>query len=146
MRPKAKLRIFLDTNVIFSALYSSEGPSAILLERFLEGKLTIVISQQVLAEVVRTIKIKLPDALPSLQKLLISVPPEIVKNPTPEDVIHWAQVIDPEDAAILAAAVVAQPDYLITGDKHFFENPDIAHKSGLRIVTPAEFLSLTSPS
>jgi predicted nucleic acid-binding protein len=122
-------------------MYSSEGASGIILEHFVEGRLRVVISQQVLEEVVRTIKEKLPEALPALRRLLVSTPPEIGKDPPPEEVARWAEVIHTEDAGILAAAVVAQPDYLVTGDKHFFENPGIVEKSGLRIVTPAQFLN-----
>ncbi len=88
----------------------------------------------------RTINEKLPAALPALRKLLINTPPEIVKDPTPKETTYWTKVIDAEDAPILAAAVAAQPDYLITGDKHFFDNPGISEKSGLHIVTPADFL------
>jgi len=46
------------------------------------------------------------------------------------------------DAAILAAAMGAQPDYFVTGDKHFTGNPGIAEEAGLHIVTPARFLRL----
>jgi len=122
-------------------LYSSEGVPGIILERFIEGKLRVVISQQVLEEEVRTIKEKLPEGLPSLGRLLVSVPLEIREDPDPEEVARWAEVIHPEDAGILAAAVAVQPDYLVTGDKHFFENPSIVERTGLQIVTPAQFLA-----
>jgi len=135
-----KLRVFLDSNVIFSGLHSSEGPSGVILEHFINGKLTVVISQQVLEEVVRTIKEKVPDALLALKRLLTSVPVEIVKNPTPAEIAHWAEKIHPEDAAILAAAIAAQPDYFITGDKGFLKNHYIEQRSGLHILTPAQFL------
>ena len=141
MKRMPRPRVFLDSNVIFSGLYSSKGAPGIILEHFIEGKLTVVISQQVLEEVVRTIKEKLPEALPSLRRLLVSVPLEIREDSDAEEVVRWAEVIHPEDAAILAAAVAAQPDYLVTGDQHFFENPSIVEKTGLQIVTPAQFLA-----
>lgn len=140
MPPEPRLRVFLDSNVIFSALYSSQGPAGIILEHFINGKLTVVISQQVLDEVIQALKEKLPEALPAFRKLLISRPPEIIKNQSPAEVTTWVTIIHPEDAAILAAAIAAQPDYLVTGDKHFLQKPDIARKAGLRIVTPAQFL------
>lgn len=140
MRPKPRPRIFLDSNVIFSGIYSSEGAPGIILEHFVEGRLRVVISQQVLEEVVRTVKERLPQALPALRRLLVSIPPEIRNDPSPEEVARWAEVIHIEDASILAAAVGAQPDYLVTGDKHFFENLGIEEKSGLNVVTPAQFL------
>ena len=140
MLPKPRMRVFLDSNVVFSGLYSSEGASGIILERFIEGEFKVVISQQVLTEVVRTLKDKLTEALPFLRQLLVSSPPEIVKDQSSEEVASWAKIIHIENAGILAAAVAAQPHYLVTGDKHFLENPGIAEKSGLCIVTPAEFL------
>ena len=140
MGPKPSPRVFLDSNVFFSGLYSSEGPPGMILSRFIEGRLRVVISRQVLDEVVETIRDRLPDDLPFLRKLLMSAPPEIVEDPTPEGVARWAKVIQAGDAAILAAAVAAQPDYLITGDKHFLANGGVAEKSGLEIVTPAQFL------
>ena len=140
MRPKPRPRVFLDSNVIFSGMYSSEGAPGTIMKHFAEGRLRVVVSQQVLEEVVRTIKEKLPEALPSLMRLLVSTPPEIRKEPNPEEVARWAEVIHADDAGILAATVAAQPDYLITGDKHFFENPAIMEKSGLHILTPAQFL------
>ena len=140
MRPKPRPRVFLDSNVIFSGIYASQGAPAIILEHFVEGRLRVVISQQVLEEVVRTIKEKLPEALPALRRLLMSMPPEIRNDPSAEEVARWAKVIHIEDASILAAAVAAQPDYLVTGDKHFFENLGIQEKSGLHVVTPAQLL------
>jgi putative PIN family toxin of toxin-antitoxin system len=131
--------VFLDSNVIFSGLYSAEGAPATVVKYLIEGRMTVVISQQVLDEVVRTIKAKLPEALPFLRKLLVNSPLEIRKNPTPEEVARWAEVINP-DAGILAAATDAEPDYLITGDSHFFKSPVIGRKSGLQIVTPGQFL------
>lgn len=144
MQKKPKLRLFLDSNVIFSGLYSSDGPAGIILDRFIDGRLAVVISQQVLEEIVRTIKKKLPVVLPELSDLLESVYLEIIKDPTAEEIIKWTQLIHPEDAAILAAAINARIDYLVTGDKHFLGNPDINERSGLLIVSPRQFLDQLS--
>lgn len=138
--PEPKPRVFLDSNVIFSGIYSSRGAPAVILERFIEGRLMVVVSQQVMDEVIRTIKEKLPEGLPALRKLLVNAPPEIRKDPMPEEVKRWSGLLDAGDAAILAAAVAAQPDYFVTGDRHFIENPEIAKKAGLQIVTPAQFI------
>ena len=142
MWPSPKPRIFLNSNVIFSGMYPSTGAPGVILERFIDGKLTVVISRQVLEEVVSTIKEKLPDALPALRRLLMSAPPEIIKDPAPAEVARWAEIVHIKDAGILAAAIAAQPDYLVTGDKHFLGNPNIAQKSGLHIVTPTQLLQL----
>lgn len=142
MPPEHKLRVFLDTNVIFSGLYSPDGAPGIILEQFIKGRLEVVISQQVLEEVVRTVQELLPEALPALRQLLLSSPPQITKDPTPEEVKRWAEIVHVGDAAIFAAAVAAQPDYFITGDRHFISNPQLVRESGLRIITPAQLLGL----
>jgi len=112
----------------------------VILESFIEGKLMVVVSQQVLDEVIRTLKEKLPEALPALRKLLVNTPPEIRKDPAIEEAKRWSELLDIGDAAILASAVSAQPDYFVTGDRHFTENPEIGEKAGLQIVTPAQFV------
>ena len=138
--PSPKLLVFLDTNVLFSALYSTTGPAAYILNNFIAGKLSVVISQQVLEEAVRNMKAKLPQTLPAFQRFLLDNPPVIVKNPSTEEVKEWSKLINFDDAGILASAMAVQPDYLVTGDKHFFENSKIIERSGLRIVTPAQFI------
>ena len=140
--PKSKVRVFLDTNVIFSGLYSSKGTPGILLELFIKGDINVVVSQQVLEEVVRTLKEKLPEALPALRKLLVNMPPEIRPDPSLEEIKHWAGKLSLADAAILAAAVATQPDYFITGDNHFLQDRKTIEKAGIKILTPAQLVEL----
>jgi putative PIN family toxin of toxin-antitoxin system len=144
--PGLKLRVFLDTNVIFSGLYSSRGSPGTILRYFVEGRISVVVSQQVLEEVIRTIKEKLPEALPALKRLLVNAPPEVGADPSPEALQHWTKELSPADAAILTAAINAKPDYFVTGDNHFLDNKTIKDKAGLNIVTPAQFLKLLEPN
>jgi putative PIN family toxin of toxin-antitoxin system len=144
--PKSKPRVFLDSNVIFSGLYSHEGAPGIILEHFVRGNISVVVSQQVLEEVIRTVKEKLPDSLPALRRLLVNTPPEVAADPELPDVKRWTKKLHLGDAAILAAAIAAQPDYFITGDRHFIENLDIAKEMGLNIVAPAQFLKIMDRS
>ena len=140
--PEARLRVFLDSNVIFSGLYSAEGAPGVILEHFVRGNIEVVVSQWVLEEVVRTIKEKLPDALPALRRLLVNTTPEVVADPAPIEIERWEGKLHKADAAILLAAIKAKPDYFITGDNHFIENADIRGETELCIVTPAQFLEL----
>lgn len=142
MAPSHRPRVFLDSNVIFSGLYSPEGAPGIILEHFVKGSISVVVSQQVLEEVVRTVKAKLPGALPALRRLLVSAPPEVVADPQRQESERWTNRLPLGDAAILAAAIGAQPDYFITGDKHFTDVPAIAEEARLLVVTPAQFLEL----
>jgi putative PIN family toxin of toxin-antitoxin system len=133
-------RVFLDSNVIFSGLYSRKGAPSRILQAFVTGSICVGISQQVLDEVVRTIKEKLPAILPMLKELLMSAPPEIQADPTREEVNRWEDRLEFADAAILAAAISSGVEYFITGDNHFLNDPDIAKGSCLRIVTPTQFV------
>jgi hypothetical protein len=93
--------------------------------------------------VIRTIKEKLPEALPALRRLLISAPPEIIADPKPEGIDRLTRRLSAGDAAILGAAIAAEPDYFVTGDNHFLRKTDLIEETGLHIVTPAQFLKLT---
>lgn len=140
--PDTELRAFLDTNVIFSGLYSSRGAPRKILEYFIAGRIKVVVSQQVLEELVRTFKAKLPEGLPALKRLLLNVAPEVCADPSAETVLLWKKVLQPGDAAILAAAVAAEADYFVTGDSHFLENPAIMQDTGLKIITPAQLVKM----
>lgn len=140
MAPKPKPRVFLDSNVIISGLYSPQGAPGKIMESFIRGNLNILVSQQVIEEVIRTVKEKLPEALPALRKLLVTMPPEVVADPKPEEILPWTKRLHYADAAILASAIAAHPDHLVTGDNHFLEDPDIAKESGLSIITPSQLL------
>ncbi len=139
---RIRTRVFLDSNVLFSGLYSPEGAPGIILEHFVKGSISVVVSQQVLEEVVRTIKARLPGALPALRRLLVSTPPEVIADPQLQEVERWTEKLPLGDAAILAAAIGARPDCFVTGDRHFTGNPGIAEEAGLHIVTPTAFLRL----
>jgi putative PIN family toxin of toxin-antitoxin system len=140
MAPASKPRVFLDANIIFSGLYSPRGAPGVILEHYVNSRITAVISQQVLEEVIRTIRKKNPAALSLLKTLLTNVPPEIVADPPVEALKQWTPMLDIGDAAVLAAAVLSEPDYFITGDNDFLRNRVLIKKAGLRILTPAELL------
>jgi len=67
---------------------------------------------------------------------------EWVPSPTPEEVLRAARMIHPKDAAILAAAMRAGVDYLVTLDRrHFLDDPEVARRSGLRIGAPGDSIA-----
>ena len=145
MSERAKLRVFLDSNVLFSGLYSGEGPSGKILELYVRGAISVVVSRQVLEEFVRTVRTKLPRALPTLERLLTSVPPEVVADPPEEQVMQACDVINVMDAPVLAADALAEPDFFVTGDSGYFQdNPEVVRFGGFPVVTPAQFMGYFS--
>ncbi len=140
MKNSKKLKIFLDSNVLISGLYSETGAPGQIINNYILGRIDVSISQKVLNEVILVLKKKLPSILDLLQNFFLTCPPEIVKDPSEEAVEKWHALLNGNDAAILESAICCHTDYFITGDKHFFESPAIAEKSGLQIMKPQEFL------
>ena len=93
MAASADLRIFLDSNVIISGIYSPDGPPAKILNLHANAKLRIIVCQLVVEEVVRAIREKKPDALPALQLFLSNAPPEIIRNPPLKEVQRWINLL-----------------------------------------------------
>jgi hypothetical protein len=66
----------------------------------------------------------------------------IVRNPQLEEVLlrqDWISYV--AEVSILVAAGRSRVDFLATlNTKHFIEDPQVAHHSGLRIGTPGEAL------
>ena len=133
------MRIFLDSNVLISGIYSPFGAPYKILRLHLAERLRIVVCQLVINEVIRNLKAKKPEGLPVLYRLLSNSPPEIAANPREEDINVWKEYLDTDDAIILAAAISARVDCFITGDKHFQSVALKSQKLDLKILAPADF-------
>jgi predicted nucleic acid-binding protein len=133
--------VFLDSSVLFSAIYSSTGAARDLLRLALQGKVHLILSGDVLIETRRNLDQKVPELAPLLEELLLQIPFELVPDPTKEEVWMAEKYVHPKDAVIIAAAIKAQPDFLATLDrKHLIDPPDVATRSGLVINTPGDVL------
>ena len=132
-------RVFLDTNVLVSALYSSGGPPAAILRLHVDERITLVVSQLVVDELIRAIRRKLPDALPLLREFLLNTPPEVVPDPSAEEIKRFAPGVNRSDAPVLTAAVNAGADYLVSGDVAFMREARRLETS-VALVTPRELL------
>lgn len=135
-----RIKVFLDSNVFISGLYSEKGSPGIILDSFINGKIEVSVSRKVLDETIAVIKNKLPGILPVLRDFLVQYPPEIIKNPESSYINKWKNILNDADAMILGAAISCDPDYFITGDKHFFESIMIEKSSGLKILRPNDFI------
>jgi len=138
----ARYRVFLDTSALLAAVASEVGGAAQILRLAEAGQLEILVTRQVITEAERNVRRKLPGGLSFLQQALMPLL-HLLPDPSPEAVGACERMIaSSADAPILAAAMAAQVDYLVTLDrKHFLDDPGVAHKSGLRIGTPGDFLA-----
>lgn len=133
------MRVFLDTSVLFSAIFSAGGHARDLLHLAARETLTLVISREVLEETERNLRKKSPEKLPLFTMLIAVLQPDIVDDLTPEEVAAAAVYTIQKDAPIVAAAIKTKADYLVTYDhKDLLDPPEVAEKSGLTIVRPEE--------
>lgn len=113
------MRVFLDANVLFAAAQSPTGRSALLIKLAKHGRCECITSPHAIMEARRNLAAKYPHALDRYQEVLSVV--QTVEESTAKSV-HWAlqQGLPENDAPILAAAVQAKADVLVTGDKTHF--------------------------
>lgn len=136
-----KTAVFIDANIWFSAFYH-EGVCSELLRLLTQSTYAIIISEQVLEEIIRNIKKKIPDILALAIEYLKEIKPIVVKNPSESGIEQYRNLAEFKDLPILAAAIRYQCRYFITGNIKDFRTKQIKAKTGLEIITPAHFLSL----
>lgn len=145
MAASSRPRVFLDTNVLVSALYSAAGPPGQILKLHAADRITIVVSQLVLDELLSSIRRKFRQVLPDLRSFLLSAPPEIVPDPSPAEVDRLSATVNFDDAPILAAALAAEVDAFVTGDAALLRQAKRLHTS-IRLPKPAQFLKDLPPT
>ena len=136
-------RLFLDASVLVAGSGSPGGGSGAIL-RLLEfhvPNLEGVVSRQVLVETERNIEKKLPRGLRRYREIVANIRLVVEADPSQGDVLNCAKLINSKDAPILAAAINAQADFLITlNTRHFMTDPLRSAYLSMKIVTPGEFL------
>lgn len=133
-------KIFVDTNVWFSAFYESINADKIL-KAHVDKKILAVISRRVLDELVRNISRKIPRAIEPLQVFLEATPPVIVKDP--QALLPTIKLLaHKKDQLILQAAVNSQAKYLISGNLKHFSIAKIRAKFNLHVLSPTQVVKL----
>jgi uncharacterized protein len=141
----ADLRVFLDANVLFTAAYSPDGLSALLVELGVTGRVALVTSPLAIVEAERNLAAKRPNALPALERSLAAV--RVVREPAPADVERLTpRELSTKDRPLLAAAIVAGATHFVTGDLADFGRW-MGRQTGLplRVMTPRQFLTQAGP-
>jgi putative PIN family toxin of toxin-antitoxin system len=136
-------RVFLDASVLFSAAYSRSGASREILRSALRREIIAVVSRQVVEEARRNLKRKAPTAVEALEQLMELLSPEVAADPSLSELQAAASYVNLKDAPIIAAAVKANVEYLVTLDRaHFLDDPKVARESGLSMLTPDKLLAI----
>ena len=114
------MRLFLDTNVLVSAIVFPNSQTAAFLARAIERH-TIVISSYVVEELHEVFHQKFPAHLPALETFLSEFSYELIYIPREIETSGIPDIRDPDDLPILVSAIMGDCDYLITGDKDILE-------------------------
>jgi len=134
-----KIKVLFNASVVLSGINSPKGGSSQALRLAKQGKITGVISEIILDEVLRhAAKFNLTGK--EVADFCLKVFPEISSAPN-EDIVkkYYKTVIDQGDAHILASCEQEKTGYLVTLDKkHLLVLR--GKTKGLKIVTPGELI------
>lgn len=124
------MKVFIDTNVLISAALNPAGVAAAAYAKAVMPPNKAVISEQNVEELLRIFSRNFPERLPALKRFFEEVVNELKINAVPEAVS--------DSESLLRAAIKAQADVLLTGDKDFLD-------SGIEnpiILSPSEFIRM----
>lgn len=124
-----------DTNVIISSIFWRGNPYEVI-KKGVTKKFQIIISPDIIEEVIRKLKIKFdfPDYYVQIYiRLLLS----FCKVITP--ISEFDVVRDKTDNKIIDCAFDGKADYIVTGDPDLLELKEFRR---IKIVTPKEFLEI----
>ncbi len=131
------MKVVIDTNVFVSGIFW-KGQSNKVLNHWKEGKITTIISTDILSEFIKVMsdfKIQLPEGMIKewvnliLRNSILVEPKEklaVVKD-------------DPKDDMFIEAAVAGNVEYIISQNKHLLK---LKSFKGIKIVKPEEFNKL----
>ena len=135
-------QFFLDANILFSAARDPAGRSATLITLAHHAHALVATSAYAIEEARRNLALKASSALPRLDQLVRHL--RVVPDAAPDLVRQVAarHLVPLADAPILAAAVRAHAECLVTGDRRHFGHVMDRHVSDLpvRVVSLAHAL------
>jgi putative PIN family toxin of toxin-antitoxin system len=140
--------VLIDANVLISYLLNptGEGPPSMLLRAATAGRVTPIVSPQLLREVSQKVATKpyLADRIPANHVDRLAQALTMVGEVREDaDVLFPAITRDRKDDYLVANAVIYGVDFLVSGDHDLLE---LGEFEGVRIVSPAVFAALLNHS
>lgn len=133
-------KVFIDTSALIAGTLSPTGAAHEMLRLCEAGVVKAVMSRQVLVEADRNLSEKLPALLPDYHVFLKHLSPLIVDDSSRLAIEQAGAIIHRNDAPILAAAIEADIDYLVTWNTRHFQKKAVRDYVQFPILTPGEFL------
>jgi putative PIN family toxin of toxin-antitoxin system len=130
------MRVFIDTNVLISALISEKSVSSQFL-RLLVEQHQLIICSYTITEVSKVLNRKFPKHTEKWDKFITSLEFELAYTPIDLYTFKSPPIRDPFDLPILISAMITQPDVFVTGD-YDFHTEEI--REYFAVYTPSEFL------
>jgi len=136
--PRKKVRIILDTNVLFAGLYSSRGASFRVLQAIEEGKLKVVLSTTLLFEyedILKRNQVVLGLTNQEIEKILDYL---CMQSEHQKIYFLWRPFLaDLKDDHLLELAIASGTKRIVTHNTKDFKG---AEEFGIRSITPKELL------
>jgi putative PIN family toxin of toxin-antitoxin system len=136
------MRAVLDTNVVVSAIPSAGSPPDSILRAWRRGAFELATTAPLLRELETVLeRDHIAGRLgwsPSERRTFVSDLGEDAILVVPEKRLRVVGA-DPSDNRVLEAAVAAQVDYVVSGDRHLL---DLKTYEGIQIVTPVRFVAI----
>lgn len=141
--PDVPIHVFLDTSVIIAATISSRGTSRALLNLISAGGCTGFVSAYVLEEVQRNVARKAPHLVSEIDTIFAQAGLNLV-TPAMQHIVRVEQHVELKDAPVVAAAMAAGVDALVTLDRKHLLNREreIREALGIAVVDPGAILRL----
>ncbi len=130
------LKVVIDSNVWISGLVFGGKPENIL-KLFIEGKIVVIVSEEILTELRRIINTKFPLFKPQLGLLGASIRDDAILVPLGDNTIDVSR--DADDNKIIETAIKGKADYIISGDNDLLV---LKEYDGIYILKPASFLDI----
>jgi putative PIN family toxin of toxin-antitoxin system len=134
------MKVVLDTNLLLSGLVTGSSTPSQIISCWEEDMFDIYVSEHILEGVSRALRKPYWQKRQDLETLehRLSILRLLVRIVIPVTGVHGVAE-DNEDDFVLATAVAAEANYLVTGDKYLQR---IVAFRGIPIVSPREFLDL----
>lgn len=133
------IRLFLDSNVLFTAAHNPEGKASLVIELAVSGRWEVVTSAYCVAEARLNLEQKYPTSLGRFEEMLRTV--RLVPDVAGE---RYALSLPEKDRPVFGAAHRCKATHFLTGDRRHFgsymNKPKVT--MGIVVQTVGDFLSV----